>query len=179
MNIPNLLTIIRIILVPLIVILLMDGAYVKALLVFIMAGLTDALDGFLARVLLQKTALGGYLDPIADKILIGSCFTTLAIMGILPGWLAVVIISRDVIIILGICILTIMGISYEIKPVFVSKVTTTLQIITVFAVLTLKCLPGIFTPLWIHGLFWISAVFTMVSGMDYMIIWIKMINHQS
>jgi cardiolipin synthase len=164
---------------PLIVILLMGGDYGKVLVAFIVAGLTDALDGFLARILLQKTILGAYLDPIADKILIGSCFATLGIVGILPGWLAVIVISRDVIIILGICILTLMDIAYEIRPVFVSKVTTTIQIITIFSVLTLKCLPGIFTPPWIHGLYWFTAALTVTSGIDYMIIWIRLINHQS
>nr|HPJ97471.1 CDP-alcohol phosphatidyltransferase family protein [Syntrophales bacterium] len=73
MNIPNLLTLLRILLVPLIVIFLIDEAYLKALITFFISGITDALDGFLARLLHQKTVLGAYLDPIADKALLVTC----------------------------------------------------------------------------------------------------------
>ena len=87
MNIPNLLTLLRIILSPVIVILLIQGSFFKALIVFIVAGITDALDGFLARVLHQQTVLGAYLDPIADKALLASSFVTLSVLHIIPGWL--------------------------------------------------------------------------------------------
>jgi hypothetical protein len=95
MNIPNLITLLRIILVPIIVILLIQGFFLKALIVFVVAGLSDALDGFLARVLHQQTVLGAYLDPIADKALLASSFVTLSILHIIPSWLAVIVISRD------------------------------------------------------------------------------------
>ena len=101
MNIPNLLTLLRIILVPVIVILLIQGLFLKALIVFVVAAFSDVLDGFLARILRQKTALGAYLDPIADKALLASSFVTLSILHVIPGWLAVIVISRDVIILLG------------------------------------------------------------------------------
>jgi len=105
MNIPNFLSLLRIILVPLLVIFLINKAFLKALILFTALGVTDALDGFLARILKQQTVLGSYLDPIADKILITSCFLALAILKVIPGWLAVIVISRDVIILLGISIL--------------------------------------------------------------------------
>ncbi len=108
MNIPNLITLLRIILVPVVVILLIQGSFLKALMVFIVAGLSDALDGFLARVLNQQTALGAYLDPIADKALLASTFITLSVLHVIPGWLTVIVISRDLIILLGILILSIM-----------------------------------------------------------------------
>ena len=110
MNVPNLLTLLRIILSPVIVILLIQGAFFKALIVFIVAGITDALDGFLARVLHQQTVLGAYLDPIADKALLASSFITLSVLHIIPGWLTVIVISRDFIILLGISVLSIMSI---------------------------------------------------------------------
>ncbi|MCX5833093.1 MAG: CDP-alcohol phosphatidyltransferase family protein, partial [Deltaproteobacteria bacterium] len=94
-NIPNLLTLLRILLVPVFVILLIQGLFLKALLVFVVAGLTDAMDGFIARVLHQKTVLGLYLDPLADKALIITSFVTLSVMGLIPPWLAVLVISRD------------------------------------------------------------------------------------
>ncbi|MEK6654814.1 MAG: CDP-alcohol phosphatidyltransferase family protein, partial [Thermodesulfobacteriota bacterium] len=116
MNIPNLLTLLRIIMVPVIVILLIQGSFLKALIVFIAASLTDALDGFLARVLHQQTVLGSYLDPIADKALLASSFVTLSVLHIIPGWLTVIVISRDFIILLGISVFSIMSITVEIRP---------------------------------------------------------------
>jgi cardiolipin synthase len=173
MNIPNLLTLLRILLVPLIVIFLIDEAYLKALITFFISGITDALDGFLARLLHQKTALGAYLDPIADKALLVTCFLTLSIEGIIPGWLTVVVISRDVIILAGTFILFMMSVSFEIKPILISKITTALQIITVLLVLILKSLPGSFDYSWILFLYWLTALFTIISGLKYISVGMK------
>jgi cardiolipin synthase len=168
MNIPNLLTLLRVILVPVIVIFLIQGAFLKALLVFVAAGLSDALDGFLARILHQQTVLGAYLDPIADKALLASSFVTLSILHIIPGWLTVIVISRDFIILLGISILSIMSIPVKIRPAFVSKVTTALQFSTVLVALSSRCLPGGFNELWPLILYWLTAFFTIISGLNYM-----------
>ena len=84
MNIPNLLTIGRILLIPLLVIFLLDGKELAAFWVFVLAGVTDALDGFLARVLKQKTEFGAFIDPIADKLLLITSYITLAVLGVLP-----------------------------------------------------------------------------------------------
>jgi cardiolipin synthase len=176
MNIPNLLTLLRIVLVPVIVILLIQSLYVKALLVFIVAALSDVLDGFLARVLHQQTALGAYLDPIADKALLASSFVTLSVLHHIPGWLTVIVISRDVIILLGISILSIMSISVKIRPTFVSKITTALQLATVLMVLSNRCLPGSFNEIWQTALFWVTAFFTVISGLNYMMRGQKLIN---
>src|SRR4030042_912450 len=153
MNIPNLLTLLRIILSPVIVILLIQGAFCKALIVFIVAGITDALDGFLARVLNQQTVLGAYLDPIADKGLLASSFITLSVLHIIPGWLTVIVISRDFIILLGISVLSIMSISVEIRPAFISKITTTLQLVTVLLSLSALGLPGGIREIWLLPLY--------------------------
>ena len=177
MSIPNFLSLFRIILVPITVIFLMDGSFLIALSIFTMAGITDALDGFLARVLSQKTVLGAYLDPIADKALLTSCFVTLSIMGIIPGWLTVIVVSRDFIILLGISILFMASIPFEIRPIFVSKVTTAVQIITIFLVLGFRTLGGDGHPLVAHLLYWLTAGFTTLSGFHYIIRGIKAINH--
>ncbi|MDP1990936.1 MAG: CDP-alcohol phosphatidyltransferase family protein [Syntrophales bacterium] len=176
MNIPNLLTLLRIILVPVIVILLIQGLYLKALIVFIVAALSDVLDGFLARILHQQTALGAYLDPIADKALLASSFVTLSVLHNIPGWLTVIVISRDVIILLGISVLSIMSISVKIRPTFVSKITTALQLGTVLMVLYNRCIPGSFNEIWQTALFWLTAFFTVISGLDYMMRGQKLIN---
>jgi cardiolipin synthase len=177
MNIPNFLSLLRIILVPVIVIFLIQGLYAKALIVFVVAGLTDALDGALARFLNKQTELGSFLDPLADKILLSTSFISLSIFGLIPSWLAVIVISRDFIILLGLLILSMMSVTYEIKPVFVSKVTTTLQIATVFFALLLKTVTyDIISYDWIVILSWLTASFTVFSGLIYIIKGIKFIN---
>ncbi len=167
LNIPNLLTLLRILLVPVFVILLIQGHFLKAILVFVLAGLTDALDGFLARVLHQKTDLGLYLDPLADKALIITSFVTLSVMGLIPPWLAVLVISRDFIILLGISVMTLMSIPFEIKPTVVSKFTTAFQLLTVFAVLVLTYLQGAERDGRVLFLFWVTGALTVISGLNY------------
>lgn len=179
MNIPNILTLLRIIMVPVIVILLIQGSFLKALLVFMAAGLTDILDGFLARVLHQQTELGAYLDPIADKALLISSFVTLSVLHIIPGWLAVLVISRDLFILLGIAVLSMMSISVEIRPALVSKVTTALQLITILLSLSALCLPGVIREMWLLPFYWATAFVTIVSGLNYMARGMKIINNDA
>ncbi len=168
MNIPNFLSLLRILFVPVMVIFLIGDAFVKALIVLVISGLTDALDGFLARILNQQTTLGAYLDPIADKALLASCFVTLAIKGIIPVWLTVIVISRDFIILFGVAVLSMMSIPFEMRPAFVSKVTTAVQLLTIFSVLVSQRLMGIFTEQGLMILYWVTAFFTIISGLNYM-----------
>ena len=177
MNIPNFLSLLRVILVPVIVIFLIQESYAKALIVFVIAGLTDALDGAVARLLNKQTKLGSFLDPLADKILLSTSFIALAIFGLIPSWLAVIVISRDFMILLGIATLSMMSVSYEIKPVFVSKVTTALQIATVFFALLIKANTfDIVSYNLIMILSWLTASFTIISGLIYIFKGIKFIN---
>lgn len=176
MNIPNFLSLLRIILVPVFIIFLMQESYTNALLTFVLAGLTDVFDGTLARVMNKQTKLGSFLDPMADKILLASSFVTLSILGLIPSWLTVIIISRDFIILIGILILSMMSITYEIKPAFVSKITTAMQIATIFFALLYKAITHDISYNWIISLFWLTALFTVVSGLIYIIRGIKFIN---
>ncbi len=176
MNIPNFLSLLRIILVPVFVIFLIQSEYDKALITFVIAGLTDALDGTLARLLKCQTTLGAYLDPIADKLLLVTSFITLSIFGLIPGWLAVIVISRDFIILLGIAILTLMSINYEIKPAVVSKLTTAFQVATIFLALLSKAFFHDFDNFWIFGLCWATALLTIISGVVYIIRGIQILN---
>jgi cardiolipin synthase len=168
MNIPNLLTLLRIVLVPIVVILLIQGSFPKAMIAFVAAALTDALDGFLARTLGQQTAFGAYLDPIADKALLASAFVTLSVLSAIPGWLTVIVISRDIVILLGILVFFLMSAEVKIRPTTVSKITTAVQLVTVLAVLSDRSFPGYIHELWLTGLFFIAAFVTVVSGLDYM-----------
>jgi len=130
MNIPNCLTILRILLTPLLVWLLLEEKLKAALLVFFIAGLTDGLDGFIARVFRQKTKLGAYLDPLADKFLLVSTFILLGIQNLVPDWLVVIAVSRDTLIILGVLTLMFHNIPLEIRPSLLSKTTTLFQLLT-------------------------------------------------
>ena len=167
MNIPNLLTIGRILLIPLLVIFLLEGRELAAFWVFVLAGITDALDGFLARVLKQKTDFGAFIDPIADKLLLITSYVTLAVMGTLPQWLAVIVVSRDVIICGGIGILMLYDRDFKIKPSLVSKVTTFLQLLTVVYYLGHEYLQG-FVHVGVY-LIYATAAFTILSGVHYII----------
>ncbi|MDA8141473.1 MAG: CDP-diacylglycerol--glycerol-3-phosphate 3-phosphatidyltransferase [Desulfobacteraceae bacterium] len=164
-SIPNVLTIIRILLTPIFIILMLHHRYTHALLVFAVAGLSDGLDGFIARYLNQRTALGAILDPVADKLLLVSAYIVLVVMDVIPDWVAVIVIARDVIISLGIAIFTITEKEYEVRPSIVSKCTTAAQILLVMA--SLFDPTGTKMTLLDLLLQWTTAVVTTISGLHY------------
>ncbi len=167
-SIPNVLTVARILLTPVFVIFLLRHQYTQALLVFAAAGLTDGLDGFIARYFNQRTVLGAYLDPTADKLLLVSAYIMLGVLKVIPPWLAVIVIARDVIIVIGIAILTLTEKSYEVSPSIVSKVTTAIQLLLVMLSLfdpVHTRLPDLHTPM-----FWCTALITTLSGLHYVYI---------
>ncbi|HIJ79109.1 MAG: CDP-diacylglycerol--glycerol-3-phosphate 3-phosphatidyltransferase [Desulfobulbaceae bacterium] len=168
MNIPNLLTLARVLLIPLLVIFLLEGKVNYAFWVFMVAGVTDALDGFLARALKQKTDFGAFIDPIADKLLLITSFVTLAALDLLPNWITVLVVSRDVLILGGIGILTRYRRPVPIKPSLVSKVTTFLQLVTVVFQLGRGYLAGY---LFLNEpIIYLTAFFTIISGVHYLVI---------
>lgn len=164
-NLPNFLSLARILLIPVLIILLINDAFFGALLIFIIAGLTDAADGMLARLMQQRTIIGAYLDPLADKLLSGSSFICLAILGLIPGWLAVLVISRDVIILSGLLILFIINRIPKIQPTLASKMTTFFQLITIVLVLFAQIAP--FSSLFLKILIWTTGGLTIYSGLQY------------
>lgn len=179
MNIPNFLTLLRIILVPIVVIFLIQGEFLIATIAFVTAALTDALDGFLARSLGQQTPLGAYMDPIADKALLASSFVTLSVLHLIPGWLSVIVISRDLIILLGILVLSLMSIPVKIRPTAISKFTTAVQLITVLTVLLNQCFPGYINNFWLLILYGSTALLTIISGLNYMMMGQKLFNQDA
>jgi cardiolipin synthase (CMP-forming) len=170
MSVPNVLTILRILLTPLFLIVLLNHNYPLALLIFALAGISDALDGFIARYFNQRTLLGAYLDPVADKLLLVSAFVALAVLGVIPNWVTILVITRDVVIFLGIAIFTMTDKTYKISPSIVSKCTTTAQILLIILALfdpARTILPFLHAPM-----LWTVAALTIVSGLHY--IWIGM-----
>lgn len=174
-NLPNLLSIGRILCAPLFIILLLHSLYGWALFTFVAASITDAVDGLLARMLKQKTVLGSYLDPAADKLLNASSYITLAVMNLIPSWLTVIVVSRDVIICLGLMILFWTSHALEIRPSLASKLTTTFQFGTViFALWSAYVAPA--PNLLGSLLIWGTAAGTAVSGLQYIARGIRIFN---
>lgn len=136
MTIPNLITIFRLILVPVVIVAIVQGRWATAFTLFVVAGVSDAIDGFIARRFDMRSEFGAYIDPLADKSLLVSIYVTLAIIGILPNWLAIVVVSRDLMIVAAIMLSWVMARPVEIKPIAVSKINTAAQI--AFAALVLS-----------------------------------------
>lgn len=166
-NLPNTITVIRILLVPLFVIYLQKHLFMLSLVVFTVAAISDGLDGMFARLFDQRTSLGAYLDPIADKMLLISAFITLSIQGIVPFWLSVIVISRDILILTGILICTISDIKVTIQPSIISKFTTVFQLVTVFISLLYQVISAAPSTHWMHTLYGITAMLTTTSGLHY------------
>ena len=167
MTIPNLLTILRVLLTPLLVIFLLEERLSEALVVFIVAGITDGLDGMIARLYMQKSKLGAFLDPLADKLLLATTYVLLAVKSLVPSWLTVIILSRDVLILLGIFVLFMQDLPFEIRPTIASKLTTCSQIFT--AIVTMASAIATPHPLLKSILFDITAGLTIVSWTQYMV----------
>jgi len=165
LTIPNLITLARILLTPLFIIFLIQGQYRKGLIVFLLAGLSDMLDGLVARRWHQKSPLGAYLDPLADKLLMSSSFITLSISHVIPPWLTVVVFSRDLTLALGVAIFRLADLPLIISPTWLGKWTTTLQIFTVLMALVGKIWP--LPPLLFIALFWLTGLVTALSGIHY------------
>lgn len=164
-NIPNILTVLRILVTPLFVICLIRDLHGYALLIFVFAGVSDGLDGLIARLFNQRSELGAVLDPIADKLLLTAAYISLGILKDIPGWLSVIVISRDVLIITGIAILTFAGIPFDIRPSLISKWTTAFQILMIAVTLLDLDFAGAETVKLSLG--WLTAVMTALSGLHY------------
>lgn len=173
-NAPNLLTLFRILATPLFIIFLIREQFGLALLVFSLAGITDGLDGLLARAFNQKTVLGAHLDPVADKLLLTSAFVALAIQGLIPSWLAVIVISRDVLILLGIAMLALFHVEFEVHPSPISKCTTAVQLAAVFLSLLSVQFPSALPAT--APTHWLTAALTTLSGLHYTYVGIRILH---
>ena len=165
MSIPNWITQIRIVLIPWFAILLINGSLNYAWWVFAAAAWTDGLDGLAARWFSQKTKLGSYLDPIADKMLLSTAYISLAVLKEIPVWLSVIVICRDVVIVLGVSLLFLSQIRFEISPTVYSKLTTIFQLLLILLVLSSGY---VHLGPWIRqGLIFLTLIFTIFSGLHY------------
>lgn len=165
--IPNLICIMRMVLVAPIVMLLVRGEFENALLLFFVAGFSDGLDGFLARRFDWRTRLGGILDPLADKLLMFSVYITLTYIGLNPLWLALVVIGRDLLIVGGGFAYNFLVRPVEGEPSGVSKINTGMQLLYVLAVLSAAAYPALVPGWTVLLLGSLVLVTTVISGIDY------------
>jgi cardiolipin synthase len=175
LSIPNLITLGRILLVPVVVWAISSGAMWAAFVLFLAAGVSDAVDGYLAKRFNMTTVLGAYLDPLADKALIVSIYVTLGISGVIPHWLVILVVSRDILIVGGVMLSWLVGSPMKVKPLLVSKLNTVAQI--AFACVVLGSLGfGIETGILTLVLMGLVAALTLMSVAAYVAEWVRHMN---
>jgi cardiolipin synthase len=175
LSIPNLITLARILLVPVVVWAIASGAMWAAFILFLAAGISDAIDGFLAKRFQMTTVLGAYLDPLADKALIVSIYVTLGVNFLIPRWLVILVVSRDIMIVGAVMLSWLVGTPVKVKPLLVSKLNTAAQI--AFACVVLGALGfGIQMPMLENALMVLVAALTLLSVAAYVAEWVRHMN---
>ena len=170
MSLPNLISLARLMAVPFAVYFILHGFWSAAFWLFVAAGVSDAIDGFLAKRLGQTSSVGAYLDPLADKALLVAVYVALGHAGHLPLWLVILVVFRDIVIVGGVLLLHITRASVSMRPLMVSKVNTAVQIVLVVAALGEKGL-GIDAGLLVPALIYITGATTLASGAAYVVNW--------
>lgn len=170
MNIPNAITLARLLVVPFAVYVILGGYHVVAFWLFVAAGVSDGVDGYLAERLGQRSLLGAYLDPIADKTLLVAAFLSLGYVGQIPGWLVILVVFRDLMIVGGVVVLYLSEKSIDMTPHFSSKLNTVTQLVLVGVVLA-ELGTGLSVEMLNLGLIYLIAATTVASGAAYVAIW--------
>jgi cardiolipin synthase len=177
-TVPNQLTLLRLGFLPLFIILIFYRRYGWALAILVAAGLTDSLDGLLARTLNQKTSLGAYLDPIADKLLLSSSFVVLALEGQIRWWLTILVLGRDVLLLTTAAVILLTAGYRAFPPSIYGKLTTTLQIVLVFTVLAAAVFDWRLFHVAERILVYLVAGFTVFSGFHYSVVVARRLSHE-
>jgi cardiolipin synthase (CMP-forming) len=170
MNLPNLISLGRLLSVPIAIWLALSGAFAGAFWLFVASGISDAVDGFIAKRFDQRTRLGALLDPLADKALLVSMFVTLGIDGYLPTWLVILVVFRDVLIVGGWLLLAALGQRMRWQPLYVSKLNTALQIALIALVLARLGLGFRDFGIGLAVSYAVAAT-TLISGASYLVRW--------
>ena len=172
MYIPNIITLGRALLVPVVFWLMLTGRFQSAFFLFVVVGLSDAVDGYLAKRFNWQTELGAYLDPLADKLLVACIFIAMGWLGELPSWLVIAVVSRDILIVSAVLLSQILSRPVRIRPFIVSKANTAAQLVLASVVLAdvgfhlgLENLRGVLVIL--------TAFLTVVSLAAYMRAWLR------
>jgi len=174
LNLPNLITLARLLSVPLTIWLIFEARFGVAFWVFVGAGLSDALDGYIAKRFDRRTWIGALLDPAADKAMLAGVYVSLGLAGQLPAWLVALVVLRDFLIVLGFCLLHTSAVPRQLDPLYISKVNTLVQITLVGFVLArlgLEIETGPATWLLIAA----AAATTVLSGFSYLVRWARIL----
>ena len=177
-TVPNQLTLLRLGFLPLFIILIFYRRYGWALAILVAAGLTDSMDGLLARTLNQRTSLGAYLDPIADKLLLSSSFVVLALEGQIRWWLTILVLGRDVLLLTTAAVILLTAGYRAFPPSIYGKLTTTLQIVLVFTVLAAAVFDWRLFHVAERILVYLVAGFTVFSGFHYSVVVARRLSHE-
>ena len=172
MNLPNLISISRLLAVPFAVYLILEGAFAAAFWLFVAAGITDAIDGFLAKRFDMQSTLGGFLDPLADKALLVSVYVALGHGGHIATWLVILVVFRDVLIVGGVILMFLVNGGVAAHPLVISKVNTVTQIALVAVVLAALGVAPAVMPV-VQPLVWLVAATTLASGGAYLVEWVR------
>lgn len=172
MSIPNLITLARMFMVPVVFWLLLTEQLELAFVIFVIAGISDAVDGFLAKRFEWETELGAYLDPIADKLLIVCIFIALGATERLPLWLVVLVVSRDILIVIAIVLSWLLSNPTPMRPLAVSKLNTGAQIVLAALVLANLGYKLDLDPV-VQVLIWVTAALTLASLVAYFRVWVQ------
>ncbi len=175
----NQITILRLVFVPLFAILVIERRYGWALAVLAAAAVSDGVDGIVARLFHQESPLGVALDPIADKILMTTAYLTLAFMGALPWWLTILVMSRDVAILMTALLISLVAGYRPFHPTLLGKASTTAQVGTLFALLSLQAHIPLVTRMMVEVCFYLTAALTLASGIHYLIVCRHRYGHHS
>ena len=171
-SLPNLITLARLLLAPLAVLMIVSQRFMPAFAIFVVAGLSDAVDGFIAKRFDLRTELGAYLDPLADKALLVSIYVALGIWGAMPRWIVILVVSRDIMIVSAVIVSWLFDKPVEMKPLMVSKLNTAAQV--ALAATILASLGFGFKPMPYDAvLMGLVTVFTLVSVSLYLVEWVR------
>jgi len=172
LSIPNMLTLARIIITPFIVFAILEQQAVLALILMAVAGVTDMLDGAIARYFNQRSTVGAYMDPLADKLMLISTVISLYYINEIPLYIFLAVIFRDLVIVVGAIAYELVTRKLEMTPTYASKITTFLQIVMVLTAL-LHMAWGVPGELFVKAVMWLTFAFTAVSGVQYMVVWMR------
>jgi cardiolipin synthase len=167
LTLPNFLTLLRIIAVPVFLILLTSHRYGAATVLFVLAGITDTVDGVLARLTDSKSDLGAALDPLADKLLLVSSFVMFTWLGVVPPWLMILVLTRDVVILTGYLAIYFMSTPMEVAPSLIGKINTCMEMITIMFALGTLARPDMPMAMPNQISWYATAVTTAISGVHY------------
>lgn len=172
MNIPNLISLGRLLSVPVLVWAIVDGRLMFAFVLFVVAGISDALDGFIAKRFGAESELGRFLDPLADKALLVGIYLALWSQQYLPNWLVLLVVWRDLLIVGGALLYQLLTHNLKMEPLLISKFNTLMQILLAAFILGMGAF-GMDNAMVLTALIWAVALTTVLSGATYVIGWVR------